>query len=87
MPNKQAAMKDLRKSKKRTVENANTKRSIQFLLKQVAKAIETGDKATALDGAKKIQKALDKATKNNVIKKNTANRKKSRIMNKVNAIA
>lgn len=87
MPNKQASIKDLRKSKKRAELNANAKRSIQFLVKQLIKAVEAKDKAAATDVSKKIQKALDKATKNNVIKKNTANRKKSQVMTKVNTIA
>lgn len=86
MPNKQAAMKDIRQAKKRAVQNATAKRSIQFLVKQLVKAVESKDKTAALETAKKIQKAIDKAAKNNTIKKNTANRKKSQIMTKVNAI-
>lgn len=79
MPNKRSAMKELRKSQKRGVQNLRVKRTIKQLAKDILKAVEENK----LDEAKKIlpsfQKAVDKASKIGVIKKNTAARKKSRI--------
>lgn len=83
MANKQSALKELRKAKKRTVRNLRVKRSIKGLAKDILKAIEAND----LERAKKLfptfQKAVDKAAKVQVIKKNTAARKKSRINKKI----
>ena len=79
MPNKKNAIKELRKVKKRTVSNLRKKRTIKDLAKSILKAVEAGK----IDEAKKLfpefQKQVDKAAKTNVIKKNAAARKKSRI--------
>lgn len=85
MPNTKSAAKELRKAKKRTVKNLRVKRNIKSLAKDILKAVETGD----LEKAKKLfpsfQKTVDKAAKVNVIKKNTAARKKSRLVKKIKA--
>ena len=79
MPNKQSAIKELRKSDKRSVQNLRVKRTIKKLAKDISKAIEADDLAAAKKLFPAFQKAVDKAAKVNVIKKNTASRKKSRV--------
>ncbi len=83
MPNTKSAAKELRKTKKRTIKNLRVKRNIKSLAKAILKAVEAGD----LDKAKKLfpdfQKTVDKAAKVNVIKKNTAARRKSRLVKKI----
>lgn len=79
-------MKELRKGKKLAAHNAAVKKNIKHLVKQTIKAVESGDKATATALAQKVQKATDKAAKTNVIKTNKANRQKSSVMTKVNAL-
>jgi len=86
MPIKKSAKKDLRKSKKRAERNKKVKLNIKYLIKQCSKAIEVKDKIKALDWYKKAQKAIDKAVKTNILKKNTAARKKSRLMATVNKL-
>lgn len=76
MPNKKAAIKDLRKSKKRSLRNSLVKRNIREIIKKGQKAVAEGKPVGDL--AKQLQKAVDKAVKNNILKPNTANRKKSR---------
>lgn len=87
MPIKKSAMKELRKSKKRALRNKQVLDSIKSLIKKSRKEIEAGsDKAADL--IKQTIKALDKAAQHKVIKKNTASRKKSRLMrlsNKTNS--
>ncbi len=87
MPNKKSAMKELRKTKKRTARNSARQKNLAYLVKQTIKAVEKGDKVEATRLAKLVQKAADKAAKGNVIKANTANRQKARVMAKVNGIA
>lgn len=83
MPNTKSALKELRKTKKRTVKNLRSKRSLKTQAKDILKALEVGD----LEKAKKLfptfQKTVDKAVKTNIIKKNTASRKKSRLAKKI----
>ncbi|MBT3690109.1 30S ribosomal protein S20 [bacterium] len=83
MPVKKAAIKDLKSSKKKALKNANEKRNIKELLKKAIKAVDD----SKLDEVKKIsltyQKAIDKAVKTGWLKKNTGNRKKSRLAKKV----
>ncbi|MFA6547960.1 MAG: 30S ribosomal protein S20 [Candidatus Magasanikbacteria bacterium] len=83
MPNKQNAKKALRQAIKRAVLNKNRKEAFK-------KAIKITTKSTSLEEAKKLainaQQALDKAVKHGTIKKNTAARKLSRLMKKVNKL-
>ncbi|MFA5926148.1 MAG: 30S ribosomal protein S20 [Parcubacteria group bacterium] len=80
MPIKQSAKKYLRASKKRAVQNTQLKRDFRVAVKKLNELAKAGK----LEDAKKIfptvQKALDKAAKSGVIKKNTAARKKSRLV-------
>lgn len=76
MPNKKAAIKDLRQTKKHTLRNSLVKRNIKEIIKRGQKAVAKGEKVDDL--AKQLQKAVDKAVKSNILKANTASRKKSR---------
>lgn len=76
MPNVQSAKKELRKMKKRAALNKLRRDGFKNSIK---KAIKT----PSADAIKLAQKALDKAAKAGVIKKNTASRKLSRLMKKL----
>jgi len=79
MPVKKSAMKALRQSKKRALANKTVKTDIKTLLKKSRKAIDAkAEKAEDL--VKTTIKKFDKATQKGIIKKNTAARKKSRLM-------
>jgi small subunit ribosomal protein S20 len=80
MPNKQSAMKELRKTKKRTLHNARIKTNIKALMSKSKQLVEKGDLAEAKKAILALQVAVDKAAKVNVISKNSASRKKARIM-------
>ena len=85
MPNKKSAEKELRKDAKRKVYNNKIKDNLKNLLKKSKKAIESKDKqANELVG--KTLKVLDKAAQKGVIKKNTRDRKKSRLHHKLNSL-
>jgi small subunit ribosomal protein S20 len=80
VPIKQSAKKYMRASEKRKAQNIKAKTSFREAVKKLVELSKAGD----LDEAKKyfptFQKALDKAAKVGVIAKNTAARKKSRLM-------
>lgn len=85
MANKQAAIKYLRKTKKRNAKNISVKTNIKKQIKEIRKAIDAGDYTKAEDALKKTIKLLDKAGQNKVLKKNTVGRKKSRLAKAVRA--
>lgn len=87
MPNLQQAKKALRQSEKRALRNKNVKENVSYAVKQVRKAIASGDKAKATEALLTAGKIIDKATQKNILKKNTAARKKSRMHKKVNAMS
>ena len=86
MAHKHAAIKHLRQTKKRTEENSSVKRNITYLRKQAMKAVKDKDMVAATESFKKMIKAVDKAAQRNVIKKNTAARKKSRLAHMIQSI-
>lgn len=73
MPSTKSASKALRQTKKRRSLNLSYK-------KRVKKALKSGDISL-------VYKALDKAAKRGLIKKNTANRRKSRGAKKLLALS
>jgi len=87
MAHKPAAIKHLRQTEKRTAANSAVKKSISYLRKQALKAVKAQDVTVAKEFLVKLTKAVDKAAQRNVIKKNTAARKKSRLAAAVNALA
>ena len=85
MPNKPAAIKALRQAKKATIKHNALKNTLRNLEKKIKKAIAAKEKKIAQTLAKDWQKTCDKAAKVKAIKSNTANRLKSRLMNKINS--
>ncbi len=79
MANKDSAKKAITQSGRRHVFNLRRKRAMKDVVKSVRELISTGDKNGAATLLPKLYKALDKAAKSGVIKKNTASRNKSRI--------
>ena len=77
MPNTKSAKKALRQSLKKRVFNLRRKKAMRDILKKLKQLKEEGK----IEEAKKLlplaYKAIDKAAKRGVIKKNTASRKKS----------
>lgn len=85
MPNKKSAAKELRKAVKRNASSQKFANNFKKLTKLSLKKVKAKDQTVKEDVPKTIQ-ALDKAVKKGLIKKNTAARKKSRLMKKINVI-
>lgn len=79
MPIKKSAQKALKQSKKKGLDNLRKTREIKDLTKKIQKLVSS----QKIDEAKKllptIYKAIDKANKVNILKKNTASRRKARL--------
>jgi len=83
MPITSSAKKALRSSKRKKVFNLNRKNQLQSVVKEYKKLISAKKPDDARKLLPKVQKAIDKAAKRGIIKKNTASRKKSRLMKKL----
>lgn len=80
MPNKPSAMKELRKTKKRTLHNVKIKTHVRALFGKAKELAVKGEMAEAKKVMILFQKAIDKAAKEKVVSKNRSNRKKSALM-------
>lgn len=83
MPNSKSAEKNLRKAIKHREKNVKIENNLKDLIKKGRKLIDAKD-AQAKDLVAKILVAIDKAAQQGVIKKNTRDRKKSRLQKKFN---
>ena len=86
MPNLKNARKALRRAKKRAIGNAVVTKTYKTAVRTVKKAVVAGE-TELKEKLRLAQKALDKAAKRGVIKKNTASRRISRIMAQINKVA
>ncbi len=84
MPIKKSAKKALRQSVKRRAKNLVYKNKMKALVKEVGGLISEKKLEEAKKLLPKIYKIMDKAAKVNVIKKNTASRRKSRFSKLIN---
>ncbi|PIR44255.1 30S ribosomal protein S20, partial [Candidatus Wolfebacteria bacterium CG10_big_fil_rev_8_21_14_0_10_31_9] len=79
MPNIESAKKAMRGSARKKVQNNKQKNALKITLKQYKKLIAEGKKEDAKNFLSTVYKKLDKTAKKKVIKKNKANRLKSRL--------
>jgi len=86
MPITKSAKKALRQSQKRRIINIKKKSKIKNLIKQVRSLALQKKTEEAKKLLPQLYKALDKAAKTELTKKNTAARKKSRITKLINKI-
>jgi small subunit ribosomal protein S20 len=86
MPNTKSASKAMRQSRRRNTINLRTKDKFKSATKKVRKSITEANASAAADGLREAMAALDKAVKKNVIHKNTASRRKSRLQKAINKL-
>ncbi|MBP5510157.1 MAG: 30S ribosomal protein S20 [Kiritimatiellae bacterium] len=79
MANIKSAIKRAKQAKVRTERNKAAKHALADSRKVALAAIEAGNKEDALKGFSEYASKLDRAAKKGIIKKNTADRKKSRM--------
>ncbi|PJB98812.1 MAG: 30S ribosomal protein S20, partial [Candidatus Nealsonbacteria bacterium CG_4_9_14_0_8_um_filter_36_17] len=81
-----SAKKALRQSERRKIRNIQRKRKIKDLLKEVKSLVSQKKIEGAKELLPQVYKLLDKAAKTDLIKKNTAARKKSRMARLISKI-
>lgn len=74
-----SAQKAYRQNIKRRARNAKQKMAFKKLIKEYKKLVIAKDTKKAAEKLSAVYKALDKAAKTNLLKKNTASRLKSRL--------
>jgi len=82
-----SAKKALRSSERKRVFNLRRRKKIENVLHSIKKLISEKKKAQALKLIPEAYKFIDKAAKSKTLKKNTASRKKSRLMAALNKIS
>jgi small subunit ribosomal protein S20 len=86
MPIIKSAKKALRGSKRKHVFNLRKNKAMNETMKEVKKLIAGKDKKGAEKLLPKAYQTIDKAAKRGIIKKNTAARKKSRLVKSIQKI-
>jgi len=79
MANRKTSIKDQRQNKKRRLRNLKIKRDVKKTVKTFRSSLAAKDSTQTKEMLPKIFSRLDKAAKKGIIKKNTANRRKSRL--------
>lgn len=79
MPIKDSAKKYMKVTAKKTEDNRQTRGAYRAAIRNLEKSVIAGDQKEIDKNLLLSQKTLDKAVQKNVIKKNTAARKKSRL--------
>lgn len=83
MPITRSAIKALRQSGRRHARNLAKSDAYKKVIKEIKKLAATGKQIDAQKLLSRLYKAVDKAAKTNIIKKNKASRIKSRITKKL----
>ena len=83
MPNIKSSKKAVKVIAKKTDANHELKQRVKNLIKSCEKAIEANNQEEAKNEFSLLQKCIDKALQNGLIKENTANREKERLNLKI----
>ena len=86
MPNIKSSAKRDQLAKARNAKNKAEKSALKTTVKKFSAAVESGDKTAAAASFKAAVKAVDKAAGKNLIHKNNAANKKSKMAAKLNAM-
>ena len=87
MPNIKGAKKAHEASLRKKVFNDRRSRAMKNVVKEIRDLTNKKDSSGAETLISKAYKAIDKAAKGGIIKKNTASRKKSRLVNAIQKIS
>jgi small subunit ribosomal protein S20 len=82
--NLRSAIRDIKKSRKRAARNQSVRSAIKTYVKKARTAIAEGDE-NMMGAFSETCSLVDKAAKRNIIHKNAANRRKSRLAKRLNA--
>jgi len=80
MPRRKSSIKRKRADKKRRIRNLRVKTDLKKTLKKFQAFLNAKNAAEAKNFLKTVYSRIDKAVKKGILHRNTANRKKSRLM-------
>ena len=86
MPQRRSGIKELRKNRTNRMHNLDIKTSLKKTIKKYAVSVENKKTDEAKENLKIVYKKLDKAAKRNILNKNTASRRKSKLAKKLIAL-
>ncbi len=86
MPNIKSSIRSVKSDAERHAKNAPVKASIRSAARKVETLAAAGKKEEAVAAMTVAAGVIDKAARKNIIHKNAAGRKKSRLAKKVNAV-
>jgi len=87
MAHSKQAIKRIRTTEKKRVENKARMSRMKTETKKLLAAVESGDKAKAQELLTLVCSCIDKAAKQNVLHRHTASRRKGQAMRAVNAMS
>ncbi|UZE49302.1 30S ribosomal protein S20 [Rhodopseudomonas sp. P2A-2r] len=87
MANTTSAKKATRKIARRTIINKSRRTQMRGSIRTVEEAIKLGDREAALQAMKKAEPELMKAAQRNIVHKNLASRKVSRLVHQIAKLA
>lgn len=87
MPHRKSAVKHIRADKRKAEVNRRRKVTLRTTLKKAEAAIEAGDSEAAEGLYRQASGHLDRAAQKGVIKRGAADRRKSRLAQKLNEIS
>lgn len=87
MPTSLSAQKRVRQNAKRRLRNRRAKSAVNTYVRKVEAALESGDPQAARAAYAVAVRVIDKAVSKNVLHRNTAARRKSRLAKRINAMA
>ena len=87
MANIKSAKKRILVNRNKAFRNQMQKSQLKTIIKKFYAAVESGDKAAAMEAYKPAVVVIDKAVKRNIIHKNAAAHKKSQFAGAINKMA
>lgn len=86
MPRTKSALKALRRAEKRRIRNRAVRSTVRTFIKKALESIEKGNPDEARENVRIACRYLDKAVSKGVLHPNTAARRKSKLMQKLNGL-
>jgi small subunit ribosomal protein S20 len=87
VPQRKSGIKDLRKNHTRRMHNLDLKTDLRKTTKKYLLSVKEKNAAEAQANLKVLHKKIDKATKRNILHKNTAARRKSSFSKQLTSLA
>jgi len=87
VPQRKAGVTELRKNRRKRMQNLDVKTDLRKTIKSFVSSVEAKNKDEAQSGLKLVYKKLDKAAKRKILEKNTASRRKAKFSRQLASIA